>query len=414
MAAPSPRLSFGVTPLTGDGMPTENTEAFRMLLDEGLAGGSGTANYLQHLLRLAGFASYLSKNGDSAFAVSPAPGGGEQAIASDGVTTMTVGVILHPPPSGPAAAGAAAAPAAPDQPPVRGVATVRLALPHPYNVVKIAQFAVSLAELPPGFVLTQQVWQALLKPLLSRFTGFLRSAVDSWLETDAGEDVAGLTDALDTATGEVAETAAEETAEVVVEEEVVAEVAIDLSAAVPALAGLAVLLAIPLLISALAKQFVLHIEVNNLTDDDLTWSLPYTDEGAVTAAPASRVLPKMGRATDSWGDESIVPVVFQAIFSALNTSGYEGIGLVMNISPNGYTGQDTCAVISIPWLADNAVWLGDPGRSPDWAAIYAAHSAPTGATRVFHANQHFSVTLAIDALSGRNDEYHCVARIQRL
>jgi hypothetical protein len=105
---------------------------------------------------------------------------------------------------------------------------------------------------------------------------------------------------------------------------------------------------------------------------------------------------------------------FQAIFSAMNTSGYEGIGLVMNFSPNGYTGQDTCAVMSIPWLADNAVWLGDPGRSPDWAAIYAANSAPTEATRVFHANQHFSVTLAIDALSGNNDEYHCVARIQRL
>jgi hypothetical protein len=405
MAAPAPTLSFGVTPLTGDGIPAENTEAFRMLLDEGLAGGTGTANYLQHMLKLASFSTYLSKNGQSAFTVSPGPGGGEQATASDGVTTLTVGVILDPPPAGAAAA---------DGPPVRGVATVRLALPHPYNVVKIAQFAVSLAELPPDFVLTQQVWQALLKPLLSRFTSFLRAAVDSWLETDVGEDVAGLTDSLDAATSEVADATAEEAAEVLVEEEVVAEVAIDLSAAVPALAGLAVLLAIPLLISALAKQFVLHIEVNNLTDDDLTWSLPYTDEGAVTVQPASSVLPKMGRATDSWGDETTVPVVFQAIFSSMNTSGYEGIGLVLNLSRADYTGQDTCAVISIPWLADNAVWLGDPGRTPDWAAIYSGHSAATGATRVFHGNQHFSVTLAIDALSGHNDEYHCVARIQRL
>jgi hypothetical protein len=405
MAPPSPRLSFGVTPLTGDGIPAENTEAFRMLLDEGLAGGSGTANYLRHMLQLASFSTYLSKNGESAFTVSPGPGGGEQATASDGVTTMTVGVILDPPPSGAAAA---------DQPPVRGVATVRLALPHPFNVVKIAQFAVSLAELPPDFVLTQQVWQALLKPLLSRFTSFLRNAVDSWLETDVGDDVAGLTDSVDAATSEVADATAEETAEVLVEEEVVAEVAIDLSAAVPALAGLAVLLAIPLLISALAKQFVLHIELNNLTDVDLTWSIPYTDEGAVTVQPASSVLPKMGRATDSWGDETTVPVVFQAIFSSMNTSGYEGIGLVLKLSPAGYTGQDTCAVISIPWLADNAVWLGDPGRSPDWPAIYDAHSAPTGATQVFHGNQHFSVTLGIDALSGNHDEYHCVVRIQRL
>jgi hypothetical protein len=96
MDSPSPRLSFGVTPLTGDGIPAENTEAFPMLLDEGLAGGYGTANYLQHMLQLANFSSYLSKNGESAFAVSPGPGGGAQAIASDGFTTMTV-AQPHPP-----------------------------------------------------------------------------------------------------------------------------------------------------------------------------------------------------------------------------------------------------------------------------------------------------------------------------
>jgi hypothetical protein len=403
MASPAPRLSFSVSPLTGSGIPAENTEAFRMLLDEGLAGGSGTANYLQHLLRLASFSTYLSKNGESAFAVSPGPGDGQQATASDGVTTMNVGVTLDPPPPGAA-----------DPPPVRGTATIRLALPHPFNVVKIAQFAVSLAELPPDFVLTTQVWQALLKPLLSRFTSFLRSAVDSWLETDVGDDLAGLTDALDATTSEIADATAEEAAEVVVAEEVVAEVAIDLAAAVPALAGLAVLLAIPLLISALAKQFVLHIEVNNMTDVDLSWSIPYTDEGSVTVEPAASVVPKMGKATDSWGDQTTVPVIFQAVFSSMNTSGYEGIGFVLNLSPAGFTGQDTCAVISIPWIADNAIWLGAPGRSPDWASIYAAHSGPTGTTHIFHANQHFAATLAIDALSGNNDEYHCVVRIQHL
>jgi hypothetical protein len=71
-------------------------------------------------------------------------------------------------------------------------------------------------------------------------------------------------------------------------------------------------------------------------------------------------------------------------------------------------------VISIPWIADNAVWLGDPGRSPNWASIYAANDAPSEKLRVFHGNQRFATTLAIDALSGNNDEYHCIIRIQRL
>jgi hypothetical protein len=410
MADPVPCLEFAVSPLTGSGFPIENTDAFGMLLDEALAGGSGTRNYLQHMMKFANLATYLQQKGPDAFTVSAGPDGGQQAMATDGTSMMNVGVILDPPA---VAGGDPAAPAA-GEPPVRGVATVRLAMPHPFNVVEIAQFAVSLAELPPGFVLTGQVWQALMKPLLTRLTAFLRSAIDSWLETDVGEDVAGLTESLDATTSEVAEAAAEETAEVIVEEEVVAEVALDLAAAVPALAGLAVLMAIPLLISALAKQFVLHIEVNNLTDVDFNWSIPYTEEGSVTVEPTSAVLPKMGKATDSWGDETTVPVVYQGTFSSMNTSGFEGIGFVMNFSGAGFTGQDTCAVISIPWIADNAVWLGDPGRSPDWRSIYSQNYGANGKQRVFHGNQRFATTLAIDALSGNNDEYHCVIRIQRL
>lgn len=397
----APTLAFTATPLTGSGVPTEDTDAFRLQLDQAVAGGSGTAGYLGHVQKLADFSAYLQRTGDAAFTESDGPGGGKQAVATDGTTTMTVGVVLDAPTA-----------AAADAPPVRGVATVRLALPHPYEMVRIAQFAVTLAELPAGFVLTQQVWASLMSPLVSRLTAFVRSAVDTWLETDVGEDAAALGDALDVGTGEVAADVAEDTAAAVVEDVVVAEVAIDLAAAVPALAGLAVLMAIPLLIAALAKSFVLHVEVDNVTDRAFTWSVPYVDEGAVTVEPADAVLPAMGTATDAWGDRTTVPVIFQASFSAANTNGYAGVGFVLNLSPAGLTGQDLTAVVSVPWAADNGIWLGQPGRTPDWAALYAANSGSTGALRVTHGTQHFVATLAIDALAGHGDDYHCVLRIQ--
>jgi hypothetical protein len=400
----APTLWFTAQPLTGPGIPTEDTDGFRLQLDQAVSGGGGTAAYLGHIQKLADFSAYLKKEGGGAFTESDGPGGGRQAVASDGTTTMTVGVLLDAPTT--AAAG--------DAPPVRGVATVRLALPHPYEMVRIAQFAVTLAELPAGFVLTQQVWASLMSPLVSRLSTFVRSAVDTWLETDVGEDVSALGDALEAGTGDVAADVAEDTAAALVEDAVVAEVAIDLAAAVPALAGLAVLMAIPLLIAALAKNFVLHVEVDNVTDHAFTWSIPYVDQGAVTVQPADAVLPAMGTVTDAWGDTTTVPVVFQASFSAANTSGFAGLGFVLNLSAQGIPGQDLAAVISIPWAADNGIWLGQPGGSPDWGALYAANSGSTGALRVSHGTQHFVATLAIDALAGHGDEYHCVLRIQPL
>lgn len=377
-----------------------------MLLAQAISGGSGTASYLQHLEHFANFASYLHKVGQSAYVLSDSPDGGQQAVATDGITTMHVAVQLNQNLEEQNLAGTDA--------PIRGVATIRMALPHPYNIVKIVQFGISLAELPPGFILTNQIWQELFKPLLSRLTNYVQSSIENWLEADVGEDIDALGETLEATTTEVAEGLSEETTELIVEETVVAEVALDLSVAVPAFAVFALLMAVPLLIGALAKNFVLHLEINNLTDVDFNWSIPYVDEGGTTVQPKSTLLPKMGRATDSWGDQTTISVVFQGTFSSMNKSGFEGIGFVLNLSPVGFTGQDTCAVIAIPWIADNGIWLGDPGRSPNWKNIYTSHSSSEGHLSIGHGNQRFYTKLAIDALHGNNDKYHCVIRIEPL
>ena len=172
-----------------------------------------------------------------------------QARATDGHATMNVAVQLN---DGLAETDLNGIP-------VRGIATVRLALPAPNDLAKIISFGLSLAELPAGIVVTNILVQSLFKPLLQQLVSYIQNTVVRWLDVDVGEDIADLGSDLADAAGEAAEEVSAETAELVVEEVAVAEVAIDLSAAVPAFAVLALLAAVPLLIIDLSKQFLLHL-----------------------------------------------------------------------------------------------------------------------------------------------------------
>jgi hypothetical protein len=400
MALPS--LPFQLVPCSPDGFPVENNQGYQLLIDQAVSGGSGTSNYLQHMLRFSAFTSYLNTQGQSAFATQQLPSGAMQAVATDGVTTMNVAVQLNPDLSETDLNGV----------PVRGIATVRLALPEPTELAKIISFGLSLAEIPAGIVVTNTLIQALFKPLLQQLTSYVQSTVERWLQIDVGEDIDGLGEDLADAAGDAAEDIGAESADLVVEEVAVAEVAIDLSAAVPAFAALALLVAVPLLITALSKQFQVHLEIDNQTDTDFTWSTPYTYNGAMTVQPAQSVLPRMGRAVDAWGDRTDVPVVYQANFCTMNKSGYEGTGFALQLSPNGFTGQDLAVLISIPWAADNGLWIGDYSPGMDWEDAFDNY--PEEEVRVSHGNQKFYTTLSIDALSGNDDSYHCVLRIQPL
>lgn len=136
--------------------------------------------------------------------------------------------------------------------------------------------------------------------------------------------------------------------------------------------------------------------------------------GGVVVQPASASIAAMGTATDPWGDQSRVPVAFTADFTAVNPDGWPGIGLVLKLSPSGLAGEGVAAVISIPCGSGNGIWLGDPGSAPGPAELYAANSGGTGALTASYGTRFFQASLAIDALSGNGDEYHCILRIQRL
>jgi hypothetical protein len=400
----TPQLPFSLVPLTGDGFPVEADDSYKLLFDQAVSGGAGTRTYLSRLAQFSSLATTLKKKGDAAFSIENTGGGTARAVASDANATMQVGVALH--------SGLQTRQLPGADIPVRGVATIRLSLPAPRELSKIVSFGVSLAEIPAGIAVGDKLIEALFRPLLNQLTRFVQTSVERWLAIDVGEGIDGLGEDIASAAADAAEEVGAETAEVVVEEAVVAEVAIDLAAAAPPLAVLGVLIAIPILIEALSKQFELHLEIDNQTDHDLTWSLTYQENGSMTAQPASNLLPRMGKATDAWGDQTDLPVIYQANFSAMNKSGYEGTGIALRISPADLPASDLAVLISIPWGADNALWVGDVGPNFDWERAYS--SKPVPKLRYQHGNMHLSTVLAIDALSGQGDVYHCVLRVAPL
>lgn len=395
------RLSFAIVGSAQPGLPCEDNEGYRMLLDAAVSGGPGTTTYLQHMLRFAGLATHLASAGAGAFVAGESPDANSRvASATDGHSRMDVLVRLNDDLAETDFNGI----------PVRGVATIRLSQPEPYNIVKIVELGLGLGEIPAGIVVTKVLWDALFEPLLSRLTTFIRSAVTEWLETEVG-DLDALGESIGDTAAEVAEAESEEVAELVIEEEVVAEIAIDLAAAGPAAAVLGVLIAIPLLIQALSKTFELHLEIDNVTDHDLTWALEHQYDGSMTTQPATAVLPKMGRATDAWGDKTDVDVIFQGNFTSTNKSGFKGMGYALRLAFPDLPGQDVAAVISVPYMADNAVWLGDARDVTDWRALFDQHGTGDGRLVVHHGNQKLYVALAIDALVGQGDVYHAVLRV---
>lgn len=395
-------MQFGLVSATDDGFPVCHDDVYADVISQAVSGGQGTAGYLSHLLSLSDLVGYLHRTGADAFATEQLPNGSVQARATDGHATMNVAVQLN--------AGLVETDL--NGVPVRGIATVRLALPGPDGLAKIVSFGLSLAELPAGLVITNVLVQSLFKPLLHQLVSYVQNTVMRWLEVDVGEDIADLGSDLADAAGDAAEEVGAETAELVVDEVAVAEVAVDLSAAVPAFGALALLAAVPLLIIALSKEFLLHLEIDNVTDYDITWSQPYIYNGAMTAQPKDQVLPKMGRAVDVWGDLTDVPVVYQANFSSMNSSGYKGTGVALQLSPKGLVGQDVAVLISIPWGADNALWMGEVTPGMNWEQAFDEY--PEATLHATHGNQKIYLSLGIDALTGNSDSYHCVLRISPL
>lgn len=405
-----PQLKITTSPLTADGFPYNYNTVYKDIIDNAVSGGEGTQYYLQHVGKFADFASYLQKKGDAAYHYEDGPNGSKQTTATDGQTTLRINLQLAGPNDTPLYA------AAHDTmpPPVHGLATIQLQLPAPESINKIINLAVGLAELPPGIAAGKALIDALFKPILKKLANMFQKCLDNWADMELDGDLDAAGDAISDAAADAADSVGEDAAEIVVED-VAADALIDLSAVAPPLAILGAVIAIPFIVGALEKKFILHFEVDNFTDYDVVWKVEYVDEGSMTSQPKETTIPKLGKATDIWGDETTVSVAYQANYSSMNKSGFTGIGLVLHLTPqNAGPETDIAAVISIPWIADNVLWLGDVPAKPDWQQIYDNAARSDAKITVEHTNLKFYTRLAINALSGNHDEYYCVIRLEAL
>ena len=354
-----------------------------MMLDAAVSGGPATAEYLGQMVRFADLAAHLDKTGAGAFTVGDGPdANSRQATATDGYSTMHVLVRLNDDLAESPFNGV----------PVRGVATIRLSQPAPRDIVKIVELGIGLGEIPPTIIVTQALWTALFSPLLSRLTSVVQTAMTKWMETDVG-DLDALGEAIEDGAAEAAEAESEEVAELIVEEEVLAEVTIDLAAAVPPLAALGVLLAIPLLIQLLDKTFELHLEIDNLTDHDLRLDAgvpvqrrhdgPAGLAGAAPHGPGHRRLGRQDRGRRDLPGQLLVDepqrVRGDRVRPADRTHGHEGPG----------PGRGRLGPVG---SRQRRVARGRTSLS-DWVALYDEHGTGDGSTAVHHGNQRLYAAL---------------------
>lgn len=393
------KIKFGVIDMSGGGMPVELNERYRQLLDQGVNGGPGTAEYLRQFQPFADLASYLNEKGASTFVEASTVDGIPYLTASDGHTTLTIATRFNPNLVAQDVNGVG----------VIGVATVTLDGPDPYNIVKVMTLGVSVAELPPSVVVNKILVDALVRPVLNKVRDLISNALDKWSDVSV-EDVEAIADDVEAASSEAVDAASEEAAELIVEE-VALELTVDFAAAFPALIVAAALLAIPLILNLIAKKMTHHLQIVNLTKQPFAWEIAYTAEGAIHLQPLSATIPAVSTFTDVFGNTSDQPVAHAADFSVINTSGFAGIGYLIVLTPA--EGSKIAIGVSIPFTADNALAIRSVPDQPVWADVY--NSAPFQAQpRVEYGDFSFFLTASMDALSGNNDDFHSVVMIQSI
>jgi hypothetical protein len=264
-------------------------------------------------------------------------------------------------------------------------------------------FGLGLAGIPGGIILTKKLFADLLSPVYQNLKTYVTKMSQQFKEASEVEtpDIDPEAEAegpLEDASGQVGEIGGD------LAEEGVEYLTIDWGSVVAESAGLGVIAAIPLLVSYLGHKMVNSVEIHNLTELDITWSVAAQVHGQPSIIPkddSGKVIPKMDYNVDSWGDKTTVKVAYAADFQFININDYASIGYVLTLQPANGGGTATDLVVSIPWAGDNTIWAGP--STGDAQAQYEQHSTPDGRLSVSTVADTYQVTMSINALSGETD-----------
>lgn len=217
-------------------------------------------------------------------------------------------------------------------------------------------------------ILSKVLYSSFIAPLVTSFWNGVKKSLSSGAESTNLDGVEAATEAGAEAAAVDGATVAEGTA-------------INVVASATAFCGMAILVAIPIMLDLLAHPTYQTLTVYNLTPYTLKWSIGYQDEGAMTAAPV------MGQGSTTLNPtilpESVVappglqPVTMasEANFGFASTSNYIGVGYVMAFSLEDATTGDVvttaAALFDVPNEGQNSLYATFDPSSTD-ASFYNA------------------------------------------
>jgi hypothetical protein len=175
-------------------------------------------------------------------------------------------------------------------------------------------------------------------------------------------------------------------------------------------AGLAPLMALPMIAEFLGHKMAHSLIVQNLTNTDFTWSLTNIN-GSTAMKPGDTKISQLKVETGESTDGKDVTLSYQAAFQFINSNDYGSIGYVMQLNPAD-GGQVANLVIDVPWGGKNIIWLGTSADSPQ--TIYDAHTQTAdGQLSKTGTFGNYKVTLSLNKITGKTYDsyYYCSTAI---
>jgi hypothetical protein len=371
-------------------------------LNQAKQGGQSTQDYFDSINKTSDFWNWMateSESNNNAYSPGVDPDGNPILMSSNGNVDMRMGTFYRESATGDGHT------ADESNPPVVGIATIQTGN-RTSSVSRYVTFGLGLASAPVNMILTRALFNDLISPIYSNMKTFVNNMSTTMRDATSVE---GASIDPEEASAEPRNAASEETE--LIEGDLAAEegaeyLAMDWASVGLEAAGLGALIAVPFIASMLGHQMTNSVEVHNLTDYDLIWSIDKLIHGKTSVAPsgqddAENIIPKMGYNEDQWGDKTTVNVAYAADFQFVNSNDYSSIGYVLSFTPKG--GHNAIkAMVSIPWAGQNTIWAGQSNDSSD--KIYDEYSQPTaknyGQVSYTSVVDDLKVTISINKLKG--------------
>lgn len=388
-------ITFSLEPMT-DGYPVVVDTAFLAAVAKAITGGGETQAYFDAVNATADFWGLLARKAIT-FAPGQDPQGRPVMMASSGNVELRIqGVFTGDQPTG-------------EHPPF-GIVTIDTRNTTSDAAAGMA-VAARLATMPGFLPLTADLFKKLVVPLYENMKTFVSNTASALSEATSVEG--GSIDAL-SASKEILEDQSlviEDVEDLV--DEGIDYLALEWGAIGLDVAGLAPLMAIPMLVEFLGHEMSHSLIVQNMSDVDFTFELTQI-WGRPTFEPGVDKLPKLETVSDPLAPGKNVKHSYSANYHFVNTTNLGPIGYVLTLQPSDNS-PATRLLVWIPWAGDNAIWVGPADGSI--RALWDKQSTPNGKLVVTTESGGRRITLSLSALRDKTEGafFYCsMALIEQL